>query len=91
VRIIVGTIVTSGIWDAGQQRARAGYNTSVLAGGLGNASRVTVCDPTVDSRLQTPSNATYFQADLLHFNNTGYGVHAIYWAAAIKASRALLP
>lgn len=33
-------------------------------------------DPAADSRLQTVGNATYFDIDQVHLNNTGAGVHA---------------
>lgn len=57
---------------------RASFNASVLSGSSGADH---VADVGNAAQLATPSNATYFLTDTLHFNSTGSGVVA----ALVKA------
>lgn len=91
--VLVSTILSGGVnFDAGMQRCVSTYNSLLTAGGdpLSGGGRALIVDPTVDAFIQDATNATYRQADQLHYTNVGYGRIAVIWALKIIQARGLL-
>lgn len=70
-KLVVCTIIARGTYTAGQETYRLAVNTSI------NASH-TYCDYVLDlaadARLSNANDTTYYNADKVHLNDTGYGV-----------------
>lgn len=77
-KVIVITMLPRGNFVGGEAAERLAFNASV------KANWATFCDAlvdtTADSRLQSSADTTYFNADTIHLNNTGYALIA----AAVK-------
>jgi lysophospholipase L1-like esterase len=85
VKVVVNTIpqaAPSG--DTALPAKITTYNAALVSGSTGAD---TVALMGTDSRLQTPANTTYFQADEIHLTAAGYAIEAQYDAAAIQAVR----
>jgi lysophospholipase L1-like esterase len=85
-KVVATTIITAGTLSGGQQTIRGNVNTWIKANYTTLADAL--CDADGDAKLQNPADTTYFNADTIHLNNTGYGVVAGLMKTQIEA---LLP
>jgi lysophospholipase L1-like esterase len=79
--VIVATMLPRTDCTGSCETERVAYNTLVTGGATANG--YTVDDLAADSRLQNPNDTTYFAADKIHLNDSGYGVVASDAAAVI--------
>lgn len=84
MKVVVGTVLPRQDSVAAQfEPTRLAYNTWLLANYPTFADGV--ANVAGDSRLQDPTNTTYFNPDKVHLNSTGYGVAAPIFSTAIAA------
>lgn len=80
-RLVAMTTIARGPFSAGQDTIVADFNTWLRLNYTTYATDLV--DLAADARLQTPTNATYFQADQIHLTDAGYGVVAALVDAAL--------
>lgn len=73
-RLVAMTTIPRGPFSAGQDAILADFNTWLRANYSTYATDLV--DLAADARLSDPTNTTYFNADQIHLNSTGYGVVA---------------
>jgi lysophospholipase L1-like esterase len=73
-RVMACTMIARGGFDATKETYRTEFNASVRANWATYAD--VLCDLAGDSRLSDTNDTTYFDADKVHLNDTGYGVVA---------------
>lgn len=83
-KIIACTIFPSGTASGPQNTARQSVNTSLRANWTSYADALVDLDG--DARLSDPHDTTYFDADLVHLNDTGYAVMAALIGATVTAT-----
>lgn len=74
IKVIGISMLPRGNFTAPQATERNSFNTSLLASGTTVFDAIV--DTTSDSRLQSSADTTYFNADTIHLNNTGYAIIA---------------
>lgn len=80
-RLVAMTTIPRGPFSAGQDAILADFNTWLRANYSTYATDLV--DLAADARLSDPTNTTYFNADQIHLNSTGYGVVAELVKAAL--------
>ena len=80
-RLVAMTTIARGPFSAGQDAILADFNTWLRANYSTYATHLV--DLAADSRLSDPTNTTYYNADQIHLNTTGYGVVAELVKAAL--------
>lgn len=72
IKVIGISMLPRGNFTAPQATERNSFNVSFLASGTTVFDAIV--DTTADSRLQNSGDTTYFNADTIHLNNTGYTI-----------------
>lgn len=73
-KVVVCTIIARGTFSGAQNTTKSTVNSSIVSGYTGFADALV--DLAADSRLSNASDVTYYNADTVHLNATGYGVVA---------------
>lgn len=82
-KVVVCTIIARGTFSAGQNTTKGTVNSNIVSNYTTFADRL--CDLAADSRLSNASDTTYYNADTVHLNSTGYGVVAALVQTQVQA------